>query len=136
MSFIKELWNFMRVTKKHLSRYSHIVSREINQVVKVMQEGLGGIRDVLIDSSQETYCKVFRSADLRQQRARANIKIISGSPRFGIETLGMVVIAMVAYSLVGRSEGIVSTIPLLGVLALGAQRSLPALHKFTLAGHL
>jgi ATP-binding cassette, subfamily B, bacterial PglK len=119
----------MVVTKKHLSRYSHIVSREINQVVKVMQEGLGGIRDVLIDGSQETYCKVFRSADLRQQRARANIKIISGSPRFGIETLGMVVVAMVAYSLVGRSEGIVSTIPLLGVLALGAQRSLPVLQQ-------
>jgi len=115
------------VTKRSLARYSQRISLEKNQVIKALQEGLGGIRDVLIDGTQATYCNVYRSADLPLRRAAANIQIIAISPRFGIEALGMVLIAALAFSLAGRSEGIANAIPVLGVLALGAQRLLPVL---------
>jgi ABC-type multidrug transport system fused ATPase/permease subunit len=114
-------------TKKALLRDSHRIDQETNQVIKALQEGLGGIRDVLIDGTQATYCKVFRNADLPLRRARANIEIISSCPRYGIESLGMVLIAALAYSLAGRPSGITDAIPVLGALALGAQRLLPVL---------
>jgi len=114
-------------TKKALARDSERVSNESNQVIKALQEGLGGIRDVLIDGTQATYCKIYRSADLPLRRATANVLIISGTPRYAIEALGMVLIAVLAYSLAGSPSGIVSAIPVLGALALGAQRLLPVL---------
>ena len=114
-------------TKKALARDSERVSYESNQVIKALQEGLGGIRDVLIDGTQATYCKIYRSADLPLRRATANVLIISGSPRYAIEALGMVLIAVLAYSLAGSPSGIVNAIPVLGALALGAQRLLPVL---------
>jgi ABC-type bacteriocin/lantibiotic exporter with double-glycine peptidase domain len=117
------------VTKKRLVRDSRRISSGQNAVIKALQEGLGGIRDMLIDGTQATYCNIYRSVDLPLRRAQANIQIISGSPRFGVEALGMVLIAVLAYSLAGRSEGIGRSIPILGALALGAQRLLPILQQ-------
>jgi ATP-binding cassette, subfamily B, bacterial PglK len=117
------------VTKKALVRDSKRINLESNQVIKALQEGLGGIRDVLIDGTQDTYCNIYRNSDLPLRRATANISIISGFPRYGIETLGMVLIAILAYSLAGSSSGIINSIPVLGALALGAQRLLPVLQQ-------
>lgn len=117
------------LTKRQLAANSQRAAHEQNQVMRALQEGLGGIRDVLIDGSQEIYCKIFRDADIPLRRARANVQIISGSPRFGIEALGMVLIAMLAYSLAGDASKFASAVPVLGALALGAQRLLPALQQ-------
>jgi ATP-binding cassette subfamily B protein len=46
-----------------------------------------------------------------------------------MEALGMALIACLAYALSLRSEGIGSALPVLGALALGAQRLLPALQQ-------
>jgi len=116
-------------TKKTVKKNSQTVAHEQSQVIKTLQEGLGGIRDVLIDGTQETYCKNYRGADLPLRRARANIQIISGSPRFGIEALGMVLIAVLAFTISGSEGEFANTIPVLGALALGAQRLLPALQQ-------
>ena len=112
-------------TKKILLRNSQRASEKLNHVFKALQEGLGGIRDVLIDGTQAEYSTIYRNADLPLRRAQANIAIIGNSPRFGIESLGMILIAVLAFLLSGTSEGITSAIPLLGALALGAQRLMP-----------
>jgi len=116
-------------TKRRVLINSQRAAYEQGQVMKALQEGLGGIRDVLIDGIQETYCKIFREADLPLRRARANVQIIAGIPRFAIEALGMVLIAILAYSLAGNAAGFTSAVPVLGALALGAQRLLPALQQ-------
>jgi ATP-binding cassette subfamily B protein len=117
------------LTKKRLLRDSKRISQQSNRVVKALQEGLGGIRDVLIDGTQNTYCDIYRTADQSLRRAQANVNIVSGSPRFLIEALGMVLIAGLAYVMAQRSEGIAGAIPVLGALALGAQRLLPVLQQ-------
>jgi ATP-binding cassette, subfamily B, bacterial PglK len=121
------------LTKRNLARDSSRISQESTQVIKALQEGLGGIRDVLLDGTQAAYCQIYRNADLPLRRAQANIQIISNSPRFGIEALAMVLIACLAYVLVGKYEGIAGAIPVLGVLALGAQRLLPVMQQIYLS---
>ncbi len=116
-------------SKKRIASYGQRISYEQNQIVKALQEGLGGIRDVLIDGTQAAYCKIYSNADVSLRRAIANIQIISASPRYGIESLGMALIAALAYFLAGRSAGVVGAIPVLGALALGAQRLLPILQQ-------
>ncbi|TVT58093.1 MAG: ABC transporter ATP-binding protein [Sedimenticola thiotaurini] len=120
-------------TKRSLARDSKRISRESTQVIKALQEGLGGIRDVLLDGTQAAYCKIYRNADLPLRRAQANVQIVSSSPRFGIEALAMILIAWLAYVLAGNPEGIANAIPVLGALALGAQRLLPVLQQIYLS---
>ncbi|WP_411882803.1 ABC transporter ATP-binding protein [Polaromonas sp. YR568] len=114
-------------TKKRLVENSICISREQNQVIKALQEGLSGIRDVLIDGAQAAYCKTYLNADQPLRRAMANVQITNSSPRFGIEALGMVVIAVLAYVLGKRPEGITTAIPVIGAMVLGAQRLLPVM---------
>lgn len=119
------------LAKKRLSQYSYQISVNQNKIIKALQEGLGGIRDVLIDGTQEFYLKVYKKADLPLRKAVANLQIVSNSPRYLIEALGMTVIAGVAFFLTQNSEGggFSSAVPILGALALGAQRVLPMLQQ-------
>ena len=119
----------IRLTRKKLLVDSECVARESTQVIKSLQEGLGGIRDVLLDGSQEEYCRIYRNADSQLRRAQGNSLFISSSPRYGMEALGMLLISALAYSLANQVDGISKAIPILGALALGAQRLLPVLQQ-------
>lgn len=119
----------IRATRKRLLADSQRVAHESTIVIKALQEGLGGIRDVLIDGSQDMYCRIYRISDLALRRAQGSAQFISGSPRYAMEAIGMVLIASLAYSLAKQDDGISKVIPILGALALGAQRLLPVLQQ-------
>ena len=119
----------IRITRYRLLINSKISARESTILIKVLQEGLGGIRDVLIDGSQATYCQIYRNADLPLRRVDASNLFISGSPRYAMEALGMILISVLAYSLASQADGITKALPILGALALGAQRLLPVLQQ-------
>jgi ATP-binding cassette subfamily B protein len=119
----------IRLTRKRLMINSVISARESTQVIKSLQEGLGGIRDVLIDGSQATYCQIYVNADLSLRRVQSDNMFIGLSPRYAMEALGMMLIATMAYLLTQQEDGIAHAIPILGALALGAQRLLPLLQQ-------
>jgi ABC-type multidrug transport system fused ATPase/permease subunit len=117
------------VSRRRLHRNSQRIAFEGTQVVKAMQEGLGGIRDVLLDGTQPVYCDIYRKADLPLRRAQGNNAVIAQTPRYAMEALGMALIAVLAYALSRQDGGIATALPVLGALALGAQRLLPALQQ-------
>ena len=117
------------MSRRRLHRNSMRIAYEQTQVVKALQEGLGGIRDVLLDGTQPVYCDIYRQADHPLRRAQGNNAFIGGSPRYFMETLGLVLIAGLAYALSRQVGGIAAALPVLGALAFGAQRLLPALQQ-------
>ena len=121
--------SIIRITHILKIRNSQSIARESTQVIKSLQEGLGGIRDVLIDGSQEAYCHIYRKADLPLRHAQGINQFIGQSPRFGMEALGMLLISVLAYILAQQADGIAKAIPILGALALGAQRLLPVMQQ-------
>ena len=117
----------IRFSRKQLLVNSHRIADESTRVIKSLQEGLGGIRDVLIDGSQSIYSQIYRDADLPLRRAQGDNAFISASPRYAMEALGMLLITAMAYILALEVDGISKAIPVLGAFALGAQRLLPVL---------
>lgn len=115
--------------RRRFQRNSLHIAAEQDQLIKALQEGLGGIRDVLLDGTQEVYCRVYRQADRRLRQAQADNHFLGQSPRYVMEALGMVLIAIFAYNLSRQPDGIESALPLLGVLVLGAQRLLPVMQQ-------
>lgn len=118
-------WLILAITRRQLRRDSEIIARESTHVIKALQEGLGGIRDVLIDNTQEAYFRIYQASDRPLRLAQGRTTFTAGSPRFLVETLGMVLIAALAVSISQRDGGVATAIPVLGALALGAQRLLP-----------
>lgn len=117
------------VTRKQLVKDSLKISIESTEALKALSQGLGGIRDVLIDGTQPYFIQTYKKSELALRRALANTQLISASPRFIVEALGMLLIAILAYLLTGNSHGARDAVPILGALALGAQRLLPLLQQ-------
>jgi len=117
----------MLVTRNKLDIDSKKISHEQDQVIKILQEGFGSIRDILVSNTQEVYLRSYRTSFSSLQRAWANVEIIKGTPRYVIEALGIIAIALLALHFSTQPNGMVSAIPILGAMALGAQRILPIL---------
>ncbi|MEI6224931.1 MAG: ABC transporter ATP-binding protein [Deltaproteobacteria bacterium] len=120
---------FSGVTQRRLVRNGELIAARQTEVMKSLQEGLGGIRDVLIDGSQQVYCEAYQRADLSMRGAEASNSFIGWGPKFAMEALGMVLIAALAWTFRGSPGGLASAIPVLGAIALGAQRLMPALQQ-------
>lgn len=120
------------ITRRRIAANSRTIANQQIRVTKAIQEGLGGIRDIIIDGTQPVYTKLYRDALLPMQTALASNQVSGAIPRFGVEAVGMILIAGLAFVLAGptlEADGAVNAIPVLGALALGAQRLLPVLQQ-------
>lgn len=122
-----------RLTRERLARNSAIVAEAYEKRIKIVQESLGGIRDVIIDGSQSLSLEAFTAADRKLNVARATTAFISAAPRFVIEAFGTALIAVLAVVVWYREGSIAGALPILGALALGAQRLLPLVQTMYLA---
>jgi ATP-binding cassette, subfamily B, bacterial PglK len=116
-------------TRKPLHRNGAVLNDAYRARVQSVEEGMGGIRDVLLDHSQRIVLSRFVSVDWPLRRAQASNQIIGPSPRYAVEALGMVLIALLAYAMTSSPEGVGGAIPVLGALALAAQRLMPLLQN-------
>ena len=91
-----------------------------------MSGSFGGIRDIIINNSQNQFIDIYsRSNSIK--KAHSNIKIIASTPRYLIESIGICIIAILAYLYSQQKTDLDNLIPVLGAIALGAHRILPLL---------
>lgn len=114
-------------TRARLRRNGRLYADSEGRRLQALQEGLGGIRDVLIDGTQELYIERYTELERHQRRAMVGNSFMSTAPRYIIEAAGMVMIGALALLLSQRPGGLQAAIPILGALAIGAQRLLPQL---------
>jgi len=128
------------VTRPRLAENSESIRTAYEERVRIIQESIGGIRDLIIDNSQQLYVDAFARVDRRFSVAGATTTFIATAPRFVIESAGMAVIAIIAFFIAQREGSLASALPVLGAVALGAQRLLPLLQQIyhgwaTASGH-
>lgn len=119
-------FGILQFTKKRIAYNSKVLSRESFKIVKSIQEGLGAIRDILLDGSQMAYWRIYQESNMPLRVAQASIAFIGSCPRFIIEAFGMLVIAFLTlYFVKSGADHLLSIVPVIGLIALGAQRLLP-----------
>ncbi len=116
-------------TRGLLKDNSMLIAEKSDLMVKSLQEGLEGIREVIINNTQQFYIQLYKNSDLQMRAASRKNEFIIASPRFGMEAIGIVIIALFAYLATLKLGGLSQFIPLLGAFVLGAQRLLPAIQK-------
>lgn len=118
-----------KISRRELQINGRKITSASTLQIKALQEGLGAIRDVLLNCSQNLYIETYRDADRPQRQLGAKNAFIIAFPRYSLESIGMVAIALLGGILVVQRGSGAAVIPLLGALALGAQRMLPALQQ-------
>ncbi len=130
ISLFSSVYGLLAITaRKELHLNSQKISEAAKQQIQVLQEGLGAIRDVLLNGNQRTYVEIYREADRPQRQLQAKNEFLGAFPRYAVEALGLVAIALLGGLLLLQQGAGAAVIPLLGALALGAQRLLPALQQ-------
>lgn len=106
-----------------------IINDSRAEVLKSLQEGLGAIRDVILDGTHDLYLDVYGRSDWPQRQHKAKNEFLSIFPRFCLEALGLIAIAILATVLTVQKGGGAAALPVLGAFALGAQRLLPVMQQ-------
>jgi ATP-binding cassette subfamily B protein len=116
----------IRITRIKLKKNSQLIAIQQNLVIKVIQEGLGGIRDIILDKTHGFFIKIYRVAVFKVQKAISQNTFISQSPRFILESISLIFISVIIMILAKQKiNNIYEILPVLGSLAFGAQRILP-----------
>ncbi len=97
--------------------------------INIIQESLGGIREIIINNKADYYSNLFREIDLPLRKIGSQSSFIGGFPRYLMEAIAMTLIAFVSYIMLSNTGSATNIIPFLGVLALSAQKMLPALQQ-------
>lgn len=123
--FIVAYMFIIKLLKKRLKENSQIIADESTQIVKRVQEGLGGIRDILIDKSQSVFKISYQNSVQNLRQAQAENQIFGAAPKFFLEATGLIFVAFFAYSLSLDSIDKASIVPILVGIVLSIQRLLP-----------
>ena len=75
------------------------IASAANQQIKVLQEGLSAIRDVLLDGSQAVYLELYSQA-ISTAPAPEQKYFLGTFPRYVLEALGLLTIALLGGGLV------------------------------------
>lgn len=120
----------MKLSNRSLAISSATIATESSKVGQVLYEGLGGIRDIILNSTQEIFCTIYAKSSLPNRFAQGNSMLLANGPHYGVEAIGMSLIGVVAFLLAVNSDGgVMAAVPTLGALVLGAQRMLPILQR-------
>ena len=117
------------LVRKTVSANGLIVAKNQPIAVKYVQEGLGGIRDIIMDSTQNIFIKIYSKVAYNIQTNEATNSFLGNLPKSLLEMMSIVFIAILAYVLQTGTREEQQVIPILGALALGGQRLLPALQQ-------
>lgn len=88
---------------------------------------MGGVRQILLDGTKSYFTNSFGAADRSLRRARGTNVFISSSPRLLLEVVGLLLISITVAIYVTRDGDLETVLPVVGTMAVGAFRLLPAL---------
>ena len=112
-------------TGRFLKRNSIVIAEMQSKRIQAILEGIGSIRDIIIARTQSVFTRRFHEFDRRFQSAHAINESLGRIPRFVVEALGMATIAFITLLLTDKPGSTLAALPILGALALGAQKLLP-----------
>jgi ABC-type multidrug transport system fused ATPase/permease subunit len=115
--------------RNKLKKNSINISQKSKIVIKAVQEGLGGIREVIIYRLQEAFVSIFITNDQVLRFAQGQNQFISACPRFIIEPLSIIIFSLMLITLAINGKNILEMLPLLATLIMGAQKILPLLQN-------
>ena len=130
--------------RKIVRTSSKVINKQQNNIIEILQNGLGALRDIILDKSQYFYIQTFQKAVLEKAKRQTIVDFIQNSPRYIFEAMGIVLfVGLLIYSseTSKSSEEFSSILPTLAALAIGSQRILPLLNQLysnfiTLKGNL
>ena len=105
-----------------------IVNKEYSNILNELRNTFDSIRDVILNDKQLYFLNKVKKSDQNLKLNLAKIHILSASPRYAIETFGLIIIALAAYFLINNNNNL-QFISSLSIMVLCIQKLLPLIHQ-------
>lgn len=114
------------IFRKRFNENSKIISNNQTSLLKTLQEGLGGIKEVILSSSQPFFIKEFNKSYSKLNQSLLFNNFFAQSPKLFIETFSILILLSFYYYSIIIGINLTELIVLIGVLAFGAQKLIPS----------
>ena len=113
---------------KNLKQISRILSISNRQKLKITQESIFSIRDLILNGNHRTFQNEFNQYSYKREYALLEKYITEIYPKYLVEAIGLILLGIIAFSL--RSYKNIDPLPILAAITLGLQRLLPQIQTF------
>ena len=116
-------------SKLKLVNNGKIIAYMTKERVKSIQEGLGSIRDMILLNMQNNFEIKYANFDLIYRKKLAFNKFLRFAPRYIIENIGFIFIAVLAYISSLKTGSNQNELSIIGTFAVAAQKFLPSMQQ-------
>lgn len=120
---------FLRFTKKKMKYFGEKAITERSKIIKTINEGIGGFKEITIMNRQSWFTKKFDKSILNLSKAQIYNQITKQSVHPIIETIAIAGILIIAIFLLSQGHSLASLAATLALFALSIKRLLPAINN-------
>ena len=116
-------------TKKYVDIYGEIIFETRKNIIRVLQESLSFIRQIILDDSHKFFLKEYEENNIQSTLAIAKSSTVSQIPRYIMESLILsVIVISIIFMYLSRID-FYSYLTKIGAFILGLQKLLPLFQK-------
>lgn len=121
--------SFILLNKKKMKAYGQEEQERRAQMIKALNQGLGGIKDARVLNREDEFIEKFRIETYRSTTLKAYIRFIQQIPRPVVETTAVLGMLLVAMLLLWQSRSMAAIIPILTLFAMATVRMMPSIQE-------
>lgn len=114
---------------KEVDKYSKIELISNASLIKIVQESLNAIKEIIITNNYKYYLKSFKENNSNYRKYQGLSGFITTFPRYLFEGIGILFIGISGFFIYSNFNNSANIIALLGAFALGAQKLLPSMQS-------
>ncbi|MDI9244970.1 ABC transporter ATP-binding protein [Marinobacter sp. CHS3-4] len=128
--FVVAYWLMYKLVRRRLTRKGRMISSAQGQRFRLMSEGFGGVKDVLLLGRQALFTERFGEVSRQYADAQGKMTVMAQMPRYVMELIAFGSLIFLVLYLLGSQQGNLGAIlPLLSVYALAGLKLLPAFQQ-------
>ncbi|SHE35377.1 ATP-binding cassette, subfamily C [Fodinibius roseus] len=120
---------FILLNKKKMKEYGREEQERRSEMIKALNQGLGGIKDARVLNREEEFIEKFRIEAYMSTRLMAYIRFIQQIPRPVVETTAVLGMLLVSVLLVWQDRSMGAIIPILTLFAMATVRLMPSIQQ-------
>lgn len=120
---------FILLNKRKMEEYGLEEQERHTQMIKAVNQGLGGIKDARVLNREDEFIERFRIESFKSTRLMAYIKFIQQIPRPVVETTAVLGMLLIAVLLVWQERPMGDIIPILTLFAMATVRLMPSFQE-------
>ena len=128
-------WLFNTIARPRSRVWAQTQRHHAKMVIKHVQQGLGGAKDVKVRGCEKEFLSQFRHHADEQARFAALQSLVNQMPRLWFELLAVAALVLLTAVMVWQQTPSERLVPMLGLFATVAFRMLPSVNHTTAAVH-